>query len=491
MRLRLSAVVAGFFFYASAATAQSIDFGPSHSDAAGGTIAFSIAVPDPVTGPATLSITYFGDLNTASEFVTVYFDGVSVAVLNGGQQCGPDVTETFTVPETVFATAAADGQISVLLDAQDDQPGIDGVDDFCNASPPYSTVFNFGDGVSIAARGTLSYTAAAETAPPPGDSASEEDLIATRAALIQTSGLDAARRVDRLRDRTAEINGALSFEGVTISSGPAILDVDRGVVGFAAGFDIGRTMVWTEGRIMSFNDDISDEGRFGIFHVGADYLIADDLMVGIAAQIDLIEQEDVASGEAVNGTGWMIGPVATAALTETLFVDARVAFGSAQNTVDRGATTDRFDSNRALGEVSLIGFVERGDWTLYPELELSYFAERSSSYTSATLGPIDGRAFSLGQARLGGTLERRFSLGAGDHVTGYLEAYALYSHRFEGAVSIGSFVAETEGWTGEVEIGAIYDTRSGAEIRISLGRGGFFSDAENIWASLGVQIPLQ
>ena len=485
-----SIFVAFFSAMAGFAQAEEVNFGPAHSLDAGGTITFDVPLAGPVDGDGSITITIFGDLNSATEVATLYIDGTRVGVLNGGTQCGPDVTETIIIPVAVLNAAASDGTVTVALDAEDDRPGVDGVDDFCNASPPYSTVFNFGDGVSIAARGTLTFTAAA--APSPAPSASEEDMIATRAALIQSSAPNTSRRVDRLRDRSALVPGTLSFEGVPLADGTGVeLELGRTALAFNAGFDLGNVMVWSEGRVLSFNDDLSDEGRFAILHAGADWLVGADLMLGVAAQIDVIEQEDVPSGETVTGTGWMLGPVATARLSDNLFVDARLAFGTAQSEVDRGATLDRFDSCRALLEIAVLGFVEQGNWTFYPEFELSYFAERAETYNSATLGVVPAREFSLGQARIGGTIERAFPLGRGDQVTGYAEAFANYRHRLEGAVSVGSFIAQTEGWTGQIEIGGRYETRSGALIHLGIGTGGLFSDAESVWANLGVSIPLR
>ena len=74
-------------------------------------------------------------------------------------------------------------------------------------------------------------------------------------------------------------------------------------------------------------------GSFALLSGGADVLVNDDLLVGLAVHTDWME--DLTDVSQVNGRGVMVGPYISAELLEGLFLDASVYYGHSWNTISR------------------------------------------------------------------------------------------------------------------------------------------------------------
>jgi outer membrane autotransporter protein len=368
------------------------------------------------------------------------------------------------------------------------------VDNFCgqpsldfDPGGPFAIYNNQVPGASIAVLGSLAYT---ESAPAPAGAA-ETTMMANRGALILSNGLDTRQRIERLQNGTAVSRETLSFEDVPLVTGsPVGLALDEDRMNFVAGADWGGTMVWAEGSIATLNDDATDDARFAILHIGADWLLNADTSLGVAAQFDSYSENDFISGAEFSGRGWMIGPVLTSRIADRLFLDARLAYGRADNDARRSGGTDEFDSERALAELSVTGQLSHGGYSIFPDAEIAYFSETSDSYSSATLGQVDGKRVSLGQARLGALIERPFEMSANGTAIAFADFGSVYTRRYEGSLIEGAFADEIEGWSGEAELGLRYTSRGGASLDASIGVGGLFANAESYSATLAVRIPL-
>jgi hypothetical protein len=212
-------------------------------------------------------------------------------------------------------------------------------------------------------------------------------------------------------------------------------------------------------------------------------------MIGLSAQYDRYDGEDVASDTDFSSTGWMIGPTMTARVAPDLFFDARLAWGRAANDAERGGVTDAFDGERRLATIALTGLYEAAGYTFLPDVEIAWFDESSDAYTSATLGAVPAAEVSLGQARLGTIIERPVDIGAGLAVV-YADLDAVWTRRFEGVLTEGSFAEEIEGFSAEAELGLRISGRGGMTFDAGLGMGGIFADAESYTARLRVNIPI-
>lgn len=483
--MRLTAFFLSFCLaaWATSTTAQSYQFGPKYSAANGGSIIITISsLPSATTGDATLNVTYFGDLGPpqgAQEYIDVTVDGTLIGTLHGGVQCHSPVNDTLTIPEAVLDTAVADGVMEIVFDAST------AVGSFCAAPPPFTRNELSAFGVS----GTMNLTTAA---PPPPATGATADILGNRAVMITGSAPDTTRRIDRLEGGTGVIAGGLSFAGLPLLSAlPVDVQVTRSGAQFATALDLGGPVLWSEGRYVRFNDSRSSDGTFAIFHLGADWTMGPDLMLGIAGQIDAFDQTETATGDQFSGLGYMIGPVVTARLTDGLFLDVRLAYGTAENEIARVAGTDEFSSRRALAELALLGEISFGDYIAYPEVELIYFREVAEAYSSVAVGAVPAGLVSLSQARLGVMVERNFDLPLGQELTGFADMRAAFTGIDAGNISAGSYANEIEGWSGEVGFGLRYETDDGVSMDIRLGAAGLMTDAESYSASLNLRIPLQ
>ena len=138
----------------------------------------------------------------------------------------------------------------------------------------------------------------------------------------------------------------------------------------------------------------------------------------------------------------------------------------------------------------MTGELDYQSYRVFPEVELAYFTEEAEAYTSATLGAIDASRVSIAQARIGGLVEVPIDLNQGQSLVGYLEAFGVFTQTAQGTLASGSFTDNLENWSGEVAIGAHYNTRSGAEIIGGLGVSGLFTNADAVSAHIGINIPL-
>lgn len=489
-RAALLTVPAFVVLAAGAALAQSADFGPERSTVAGGLIVVSLPVPSEATGNGTLSVTYAGELAAADEFVDVFVEGTLVGTLNGGGlDCVNDFSEAITIDEAVLAAAAADGNVEIRFQATDTVGRFCG-DPFISrdfaSSGPFAIYNGLSPGASFAVQGSLAYVDAEATS---GEV--ETSMIANRGALILSNSPDTRRRIERLLNGSAVTREVLSFGGIPlITDSSATLDTDGRRMNFAAGTEWAGAMVWAEGSVAELSDEATEDARFGILHLGMDWMLNTDTMFGIAAQIDSYDERDVASGADFSGRGWMIGPVLTSHLTQDVFLDARLAYGRAENDVERGGTTDDFGSERALAKISVIGHVSYGAYSIFPDAEIAYFTEDSDAYMSTTLGDVDEVRVALGQARLGARMERAFDLSSSRQMMAFMDFDGVHTHRYEGDLSKGSFANEIEGWSAEAEFGIHYVTRGGATVDAGIGIGGLFSSAESHSATVAIRIPL-
>ncbi|MCP4780619.1 MAG: autotransporter outer membrane beta-barrel domain-containing protein, partial [Hyphomicrobium sp.] len=140
--------------------------------------------------------------------------------------------------------------------------------------------------------------------------------------------------------------------------------------------------IWVEGQFSRYTDDlggINRTGDFGILYLGADYVLAPGVLVGALIQVDDTKEDINGSdrtGE-IDGTGWMVGPYFGAKLSESLFFDARAAWGQSDNDIwlrDKKLDyrTGSFETERWLATATLTGLHTYGGFRLSPELGLAY-----------------------------------------------------------------------------------------------------------------------
>jgi len=154
------------------------------------------------------------------------------------------------------------------------------------------------------------------------------DFLAARNALILSHQPDLQRRIDRLQGRGGSRGGS-SVNGLPVlgtSNLPVQLAVNGGnaqLAGSLSGLkntdgarkvsEPGSFDIWGEAYITNFNID-QRSGDFGIYYLGGDYLVNENLLIGVVGQLDHIDYDDNHQVGVLDGEGWMAGPYVTARL---------------------------------------------------------------------------------------------------------------------------------------------------------------------------------
>ncbi|MBW3097037.1 autotransporter outer membrane beta-barrel domain-containing protein [Pseudohoeflea coraliihabitans] len=467
---------------ASAAFAQT-PFGPLASTQTNGTITVNLAVAPGGTGEQTLSITYAGDLDIAEEFIDVFVDGTNVGRLKGGPpDCSATLNETITVSDAVYTAAAADGTVTLSFNASAAVQG--GGHPFACGRPnrefaaPF-TSFDGGTGESFVVQGLLTTWDA---------KGQQETVASTRGGLILQHGPDRHDRIARLNGATPAAR-ALSFVGMPLlKNTPFELDIGRNALAVSGSESAGGLNFWSEAAVTGIFDDASSDHLFGILHVGVDGKIGPDTLLGFGLQFDMLRMTDSATSDEFDGAGWMVGPLVTHRLSDTLYLDGRLAYGQVETDVARsGGGTDSYTSERMLAQIALVGALDLGATRVAPRAEIGWYREISEAYTSATLGAVAETEVDLGIANLGARLSQSHDFANGT-ATPYIDGAAIYTLNSSSHLTAGSHAAAVEGWQGHVAIGASYAGPGGASWAAEVNAGGLFTGSNTLGGELRFEI---
>lgn len=268
-----------------------------------------------------------------------------------------------------------------------------------------------------------------------------------------------------------------SADGVAL---PAIFGDGKGNASDSADPMNQRYDVWVEGQYTKFNATAGD-GTFAILHAGADYLVTEDLLVGLGTQFDWIDMDAASANGTADGWGFMIGPYMTAKIVEGLYLDARGAWGRSYNHVSPDGTyEDPFDGTRWLATAALIGDFKAGDFTISPEARLSYFREKSEAFVDSLLVPIPSVTTETGTFTFGPTISRKIAMENDTVFTPFTTVSGIwtFSQKNTAAALSSQPVLEEEGIRAKVEAGFDIRNDNGLSVSISghydgLGDSGF------------------
>ncbi|NDW53878.1 HYR domain-containing protein [Aliiroseovarius sp. PrR006] len=208
--------------------------------------------------------------------------------------------------------------------------------------------------------------------------------------------------------------------------------------------------VWAELSFTRYETSFS-EGRFGVLHVGADYRIGQNAILGFGAQVDSVKEDVLGSTATTKGVGWMVGPYYTAQIDEGLYFDASLSYGRASNEVSPlGTFSDEFDSERWLGSISLFGSINQGNLNIQPNVSINYFEETSEAYVDSLAIPIAARTTRLGDIELGSRFTWSDPMG---DFSNYLEFEGVYT--FEAGDQIASTSTVQSGVRGRIGFGGM------------------------------------
>jgi outer membrane autotransporter protein len=228
-----------------------------------------------------------------------------------------------------------------------------------------------------------------------------------------------------------------------------------------------------------------------VLYVGADYLLAPQLLLGTLVQFDDTEQDFDQLSQKAGTTGWMAGPYATLRLPSNLYFQARAAWGRSDNEIRFAAgPEDSFDAERWLVRGTLLGQWRAGPWQLQPRASVGYIEEDQESYTTANNVLIPSQTVSLGQAKAGSQVAYRYRLGGGTVIEPSLLLEGIWNfHQDAGLISIDDLVTG-EDVRARAEAGVMLYTFDGIALGASVSYDGIGSgDYEAIGGRARVRMP--
>ncbi len=254
--------------------------------------------------------------------------------------------------------------------------------------------------------------------------------------------------------------------------------------------------IWAEGHFLSFADNRNSadtDGHFGVFYVGADYIVKPWLLVGLLAQYDTMHQRSTTQAFDIKGSGWMAGPYATVRLSENIFLQGRLAAGRSTNEVSPFLTyTDTFSTKRWLATTALVGRWQVGNWQIQPSATLSHIEDVSEAYTDTLGVGIPGLKASLGQFKAGPQVSYRHVLADGTLLEPRFGAELIWNFTASDKVAdFGGTLSGPEELRGRIELGLRTQFTNGVGLDLSGSYDGIGSDTFHaLGAKATVRVPL-
>ncbi len=254
--------------------------------------------------------------------------------------------------------------------------------------------------------------------------------------------------------------------------------------------------IWAEGHFLSFADNRNNadsDGHFGVFYVGADYIVKPWLLVGLLAQYDTMHQRSTTQVFDIKGSAWMAGPYATVRLSENIFLQGRLAAGRSTNEVSPFLTyTDTFSTKRWLATTALVGRWQVGNWQIQPSASLAYIEDVSEAYTDSLGVGIPGLKASLGQFKAGPQFSYRHVLAGGTLLEPRFGAELIWNFTASDKVAdFGGTLSGPEELRGRIELGLRTQFTNGVGLDLSGSYDGIGSDSFHaLGAKATVRVPL-
>lgn len=214
-----------------------------------------------------------------------------------------------------------------------------------------------------------------------------------------------AARASRLLSEDLNLEDRLTSPQKGVSGSNALAFTERsGMVEYAFSFLDGfserdpdrRYDVWARGAY-HFNSTPSGNAHSFIGHVGADYWINRNFLVGALLTIDHAEQigtpqKDILGFETmtpkVEGSGWLAGPYVVARPFDGLLLNGRAQWGMTNNTIYLPSFgnwfTGQFDTRRFLVQGEVTGRKKFSNFLYEPSLRAGYTQDKTNGSTTLT-----------------------------------------------------------------------------------------------------------
>jgi hypothetical protein len=316
-----------------------------------------------------------------------------------------------------------------------------------------------------------------------------EDFLVTRAGLILSNQPDMQRRIDRLNGIAPATGSA--FDTLTaylpgvMSSGEAAISASLSQFDQLAGNQKPRDFdVWFEGTFALFGSS-GTEGVFNAASIGTDYVVSRNLLIGAFAQLEHTAMSSTIDSATIGGTGWLIGPYATARLRENMYLDVLAGVGGSANIVSPyGTYEDSFGASRWLISAALQGEWQWDNVSFQPRARLAYFEETTDAYTDGLGVDIPSITAGVGQLALGPALSHRTVTDDGVVIDAGLRAEIV-----AGLLTAGG-ISGFDTLHGRIEASLDVAMPRGGSVALSVAQDGLGGDVGSTSAQGRVAVPI-
>jgi len=322
------------------------------------------------------------------------------------------------------------------------------------------------------------------------------DFLTGRNALIMSHQPDLQRRLDRITGVPVQGGNATAYGvpvpgsgslpfAVSLASGQAIASTSLAQISSVTDpqdrsdrpFDIWGEAYFSRAQLGD------QKANFRIFHIGADYRVGDNVLLGVLAEFDDFDDRGTLDAGEAEGSGYLVGPYLMARIAPDLFGELRAAWGSSENRVNPlGSFTDDFDTSRSYFSGSLVGQFDVGNRTqLRPEVTLRYLDESQQTYTDSLGVVIPEQSVGQGDVSFRPRLQHLVVLESGWTLRPFIEAEGIYTFGTETNTVLQN------GLRARVESGVDFLSASGVRASIGAFHDGIGADR---FESTGVHVSI-
>ena len=258
--------------------------------------------------------------------------------------------------------------------------------------------------------------------------------------------------------------------------------------------------VWAKGKFIHVDGE-AYESDVILFHVGADYRLNRNTVVGVMGQLDWTRENNISDdSEAAHdsvyfgttqptllnagptltkaeGLGWMAGPYSVVRLADNLILDGRVAGGMSHNTIEPfdAGYRDDFTTFRAMARAQLTGDFNTDlfgvNMAINPFVRGVYFWEKHNDIDSGTGDQIDSDSIQIARVYFGPKISTSFKTEDGYFIRPHITLTGSYDLEEAGETDGYGNDVEEENFHSRIDIGVTFLSKDG----ISLAGTGFYS----------------
>lgn len=167
--------------------------------------------------------------------------------------------------------------------------------------------------------------------------------------------------------------------------------------------------VWTQTRVSGLkNEPLKNGEQAYTSEVGADYRLRPGLLVGGVVQLDSAEKGNIIPGGSASGQGFMAGPYVAMKLSPNVTMDAKAAWGQADDSVKVGTSSSDFTTTRRQVKARVKGNWNWSNWRFTPNAAIESRGESANSPTDSSAAEASTERVSVGPR-----LSRQVDLGDG------------------------------------------------------------------------------